>query len=108
MPAQLPMDCLNEIFEFLEEDKITLCSCLLVNHLWCEVSVRILWRNVQNHRTLVACLPDESKEILYKNNIIISTPTPKYPLFHYAKFIKILSIHTIDGIIKNILKDYQS
>ncbi|PKY37566.1 hypothetical protein RhiirA4_438763 [Rhizophagus irregularis] len=46
MPCQLPTDCLNEIFEYLEEDKITLRSCLLVNRLWCEIAVRILWRNV--------------------------------------------------------------
>ena len=44
--SQLPADCLNEIFEYLEKDKATLRSCLLVNRLWCEVSVRILWRNI--------------------------------------------------------------
>ena len=46
--SQLPADCLNEIFEYLDEysDKVTLRSCLLVNRLWCEISVKILWRNV--------------------------------------------------------------
>ena len=43
---QLPVDCLNEIFEYLEDDKVTLQSCLLVNRFWCEISVRILRRNV--------------------------------------------------------------
>src|SRR5438105_1207395 len=78
--ARLPADCLNEIFENLKEDKITLHSCLLVNRLWCEVSVRILWRDILNfiystpyeHKqrvksavliTLIACLPSESKEL---------------------------------------------
>ena len=71
MPCQLPADCLNEIFEYLEKDEVTLNSCLLVNHLWCEVSVRILWRHVDfNHiktkllGTLVTCLSDESKDLL--------------------------------------------
>ena len=32
MPCQLPADCLNEVFEYLE-DKVDLRSCLLVNHL---------------------------------------------------------------------------
>jgi len=41
MSCQLPADCLNEIFECLE-DKATLRSCLLVNRHWCEVSVQIL------------------------------------------------------------------
>ena len=73
--SQLPADCLNEIFEYLEKDKFTLHSCLLVNHLWCEVSVRILWRNIFliQYRldvslklldTLIACLPNESKDLL--------------------------------------------
>ncbi len=100
MPCQLTADCLNEIFEYLEVDEVALCSCLLVNRLWCEVSVRILWKNIQNYDTLFACLPNESKEILHKNEIFISTPTSKPPLFNYVAFIKNLSIHDID---KNIL-----
>src|SRR3954471_8748001 len=98
MTCKLPVDCLNEIFEFLEEDKVTLHSCLLVNRLWCEISVRILWRDVLSFKyasyqsdvssqilnTLISCLPNESKELLQKNEISISTPTSKYPLFNYV------------------------
>ena len=89
MANLLPDVCLNEIFENLEEDKFTLHSCLLVNRLWCEVSVRILWRDILNFygdkrqrvesasilSTLIACLPSESKELLHKNDIFIATPT---------------------------------
>ena len=46
MPCTLPADCLNEIFENLDDDKITLRSCLLVSRLWCKISVRILWRDI--------------------------------------------------------------
>src|SRR6266480_2651112 len=101
--SQLPVDCLNEIFECLEEDKITLHSCLLVNRLWCEVSVRILWKRVWNYNTLIACLPN--KEILHEIGIIIPTPTSKPPLFNYIAFIKNLEI---DNIIKSLFKNYQS
>src|SRR6266542_1722881 len=102
MSCQLPTDCLNEIFECLE-DKVTLRSCLLVNRLWCEVSVQILWTSIQNYNTLIACLPDESKEILYKNEIVISTPTSKPPLFNYVALINTLSIgQVIYGILKNL------
>ena len=85
MSPQLPFDCLNEIFEHLENDKVTLHSCLLVNRLWCEVAVEIIWRNVWNYSatkfsTLIACLPNESKEILLENGIIILTPTSKPPI----------------------------
>src|SRR5688500_10546079 len=71
MSRQLPVDCLNDIFEYLEgkvdSERADLRSCLLVDHLWCEVSVRILWKNIQNFNTLITCLPNESKEILRKN-----------------------------------------
>src|SRR5436190_23330307 len=117
MPCQLPADCLNEIFEYLEEDKITLRSCLLVNRLWCRVTIRILWRNIwsiQRYKpcqaaplsiisTLVACLPDESKNLIYNNGIVISTPTCKPPMFNYAAFVKVLSINDIDYMINHVI-----
>ena len=104
MACQLPTDCLDEIFEHLEENRTTLHSCLLVNRLWCKISVRILWRNIWNFgqkrplrlaetsilSILIACLPDESKELLHMNKIFISTPTSKPPLFNYAAFCKVL------------------
>ena len=94
MPQRLPVECLNEVFEYLEEDKVALHSCLLVNRLWCEISVRILWRDIWSFNdtvtledqlnlllqinkiisTLVACLPNESKDLLYKNGIFITIP----------------------------------
>src|ERR1051325_5986941 len=114
MSCQIPADCLNNIFEFLEEDKKhknTLHSCLLVNRLWCEVSVGILWRNVWGGirpssrilSTLFACLPDESKELLHKNGIVVSTSTSKPPFFNYASFCRVLSIDKIYTVIEVFL-----
>ena len=110
--SQLNADCLNEIFEYLENENKTLRSCLLVNRLWCEVAIRILWRNSKNYcsldfRTLISCLPNKSKEILRNNDIIISTPTSKPPMFNYASFCKILSIHEVRNMIEQLLKDQQ-
>src|SRR5205823_2710503 len=95
--SQLPSDCLNGIFEYLEDDRVSLHSCLLVNRLWCEVSVRILWRSVwyysyRAYNTLTSCLSKDSKEILSKIGIIISTQTLKPPIFNYAGFCKVLII----------------
>src|ERR1051325_6431982 len=101
--SQLSADCLYGIFEYLEKDKVTLRSCLLVNRLWCEISVRILWRNIRNYNTLIACLPNESKENLHKDGIITSTSTPRPPMFNYATFCKILSIHQVDCRIMRLL-----
>ncbi|RIA90621.1 hypothetical protein C1645_823155 [Glomus cerebriforme] len=111
MVCQLPVDCLNEIFEYLEKNIVTLHSCLLVNRLWCKVSVRILWRDIWKSyipsrilNTLIACLPNESKNLLRKNGIFISTPTLKYPLFNYASFCKVLPINEIYLTIDDFLK----
>ncbi len=80
--SQLPSDCLNGIFEFLDDDKVSLHSCLLVNRS----SVRILWRSIYNYNertynTLISCLPNESKEILRNNGIVTSILTSKSPMF---------------------------
>ncbi len=87
MSCQLPADPLNENFEYLgdEREEVALHSCLLVNRLWCEVSDPILWTNIQNYNTLFACLTNESKEILYKNEIIISTSTSKPASSNFEK-----------------------
>src|SRR5688572_30619965 len=109
MAYELLVDCLNEILEYLEDDKPSLHSCLLVNRLWCKVAVRILWRNVwnystMNYRTLIACLSNESKEILYENGITISTPNSKPPMFNYPAFCKVLSIKPVNYIIGELLQ----
>ncbi|GES99682.1 hypothetical protein GLOIN_2v1531010 [Rhizophagus clarus] len=110
---QLPVDCLNDIIKYLENDKRTLYSCILVNRLWCEVSVRIFWRDINNYSiknfsTLINCLPDESKKILYDNKIIISTPTTKFPTFNYASFCKVLSIGEVYNKIDRLLSRQQT
>jgi hypothetical protein len=117
----LPIDCLHEILEYFEKDIITLHSCLLVNRLLCRISVRILWREVGVDRDimlcplrqmelsffniLIACLPNESNELLNKNEIFISTHTLKTPLFNYATFCKVLSISGINSIVDNAFKN---
>ena len=106
--SQLFADCLNEIFEYLEEDKVTLRSCLLVNRLWCEVSVRILWRRIRNYNTLIACLPKESIDILSKNGINTSTSASKPPMFNYISFCKFLSFSQVSRNIRKLLKNQQS
>ena len=120
MPCPLPADCLNEMLENLGDDKITLHSCLLVSRLWCKISVRILWRDIWRFKysvtpncqlevasailsTLISCLPNESKELIHNNEIFISTPTSKPPLFNYAAFCKVLSIYNIGEIIDHVL-----
>ena len=81
MSCQVPAECLNEIIEYLKDDKSSLRSCLLVDRFWCTVAIRILWKDIWNTRynrnqtyvassilsTLIACLPNESKHLLGEN-----------------------------------------
>ncbi|RIA81278.1 hypothetical protein C1645_837271 [Glomus cerebriforme] len=90
MSCQLPGDCLNEIFEYLDHDRKTLHSLLLVNRFYLTSSFL---------STLFACLPKGSKDLLFKNRVFISTPTSKPPLFNYPSFCKVLSIDEICQII---------
>ncbi|CAI2178595.1 2463_t:CDS:2 [Funneliformis geosporum] len=103
MSQVLPTECLNEIFENLEDDD--LLSCLLVNRQWCEVSVPIFWRKVQSFDTLLNCLPNKSKIILNENGSINSTSISisRQPLFNYVTFIKSLWINEIDYLITRFL-----
>jgi len=67
------------------------CSFTVVNRSWCKTAVEILWRNIWKFgsltltkilNTLFICLPDESKKLLHKKNILDS----KLPLFNYISF----------------------
>src|SRR6266540_2126550 len=113
-------DCLYKIFECLKDDCLerdvnSLHSCLLVNRLWCKVAIEILWKNIWSSKLdslkligiLIACLPNESKDLLYMNEIFIPSPTSKPPLFNYISFIKDLPIFTIDQIIDITLRKIQ-
>src|SRR5436190_15861262 len=103
--TQLHADCLDNIFKYLMKEKATLRSCLLVNRLWCEVSVRIYWRRIRNYNTLIACLPNESKEILFKNGIVSAS---KPPIFNYVSFCKALSSINFFCGVKKLLENQQS
>jgi hypothetical protein len=102
--SQLPAECSNDIFEYFKDDKATLRSCLLVNRLWCMVSVKIFWRDTRNYsksnfKTLIAYLPNESKEILRKfgieiyNNNLFGKP-PMFNLYHFVKFYQSIEFIT--------------
>ncbi|PKY13550.1 hypothetical protein RhiirB3_465480 [Rhizophagus irregularis] len=116
MSRQLPIDCVNEIFKCLENDKNTLFSCLFVNRHYCKFAVRILWKNIWDIRyeyrpyvtislisTLITCLPKKSKEFLRKKGMFINISSQKPPLFNYPSFCRIISVNTINEMIQNIL-----
>ena len=91
---QLPVDCLNGILNILTQTNYLTFMFITSQSTVC---VRILWTSVLNYDTIIACFPDESKEVLYVTGIITLT---KSPLFNYIEFIEIFEI---DNIIKYIL-----
>ncbi|RIA98292.1 hypothetical protein C1645_750486, partial [Glomus cerebriforme] len=114
MSPPLPTDCLNVIFKCLLDDAGSLHSCLLVNKLWCETVIPLLWNNpwqctqlfidTKNWlllvRTLLSCLPEESKGILRKNgiNLLLRTISSNPPLFDYVGFCQHLSPNVMDKL----------
>jgi hypothetical protein len=70
--------------------------------------VRIFWNNIRNYYTIIACLPNDSKEILCKigfNNLISSL---KPLIFNYVSFCKVLSINKVYYKIGELLKNQKS
>ncbi|GBB89340.1 hypothetical protein RclHR1_01600012 [Rhizophagus clarus] len=119
---RLPADCLREIFENLSQDKKSLRTFLLVNRLWCETVVPILWRDpfklkrtyncdpgfwTTITRTLLLCLPEQSI-VLFKNKGInppmISLEVDREPpLFDYVSYFQNISCQDIYEIIPQII-----
>ena len=99
------------LFEELQDDLKSLFSCLLVNKLWCETVVPILWRNpwrfdinYQNKSSLsniiTLSLSDDIKEILISQGVqFTSTIMQKPLLFYYLSSCKSMNINAINEII---------
>ncbi|CAB4474506.1 unnamed protein product [Rhizophagus irregularis] len=125
MPKQnkLNIDILNSdnlvlIFERLYDDKKSLVSCLFVNRLWCQTSLRILWKDPWSlflnedklekskpfFRTILSQLPDDSKKILAGRNIKIEPPKP---LFDYVSHLRYINhTYSADGKKDNDIYNY--
>ena len=96
-PKPLPVDCLIEILEYLENDTSSLHSCILVNRLWCFFATRILWRrpfeNVYPDKyglsaigTYISCLSDEEKQFFINYDVDVSFLVQ--PLLDYPRYLQ--------------------
>ncbi|CAG8714504.1 8062_t:CDS:1 [Funneliformis mosseae] len=112
---RLNLDCVLEILEC--SDHNTLYKFSFINRDYSKEAVRILWRDVWIRAdlnndlsniliTLIACLPDDSKEYFYeKYNEISKT---KSPWHKYASYCKVLNIRIIKQAIKNFEKEFDN
>src|SRR4051812_41532212 len=100
---KLNKDVLFLIFEKLQKDSKSLFSCLMVNRLWCEIVIPILWRNpwhytinydnkVSLYYIITFYLPNDIKELLAKQ------PSQSIS-FDYLSFCKSIDVDILNIII---------
>jgi hypothetical protein len=105
--SKLNKDILFLLFEELQDNPGFLFSCLMVNRIWCEIVIPILWRNpwrypIHYHNKnslysiLTTYLSNDIKEILTKKGIQISEQSLA---FDYLTFCRSIDIKIIDSII---------
>src|ERR1700722_11199315 len=108
--SELNKDILFLIFEELQEDSKSLFSCLMVNRLWCETVVPILWRNPWRYDinysnkiylfVISTCyLPNNIKEILTRQGIQLPPISFQSLSFDYFSFCKSINVNIINKTI---------
>ncbi|RIA82598.1 hypothetical protein C1645_880977 [Glomus cerebriforme] len=108
--SQLNKDILFLLFEELRDDSKSLFSCLLVNRLWCETVIPILWRNpwcyginYKNKSYLFAIiafyLPNGIKEFLTSQGINFPPISYQSLLFNYLSFCKSINVNIINNSV---------
>src|SRR5436190_11356389 len=104
--SRLNKDILFLIFEELQDDSKSLFSCLMVNRLWCETVIPILWRNPWRYTfdyyiksslysIVVFYLPDDIKKFLTREG---SSVLDQSLAFDYLSFCKSINVDNINSI----------
>jgi hypothetical protein len=106
---KLNRDILYLIFEELQDDKKSLYSCLLVNKIFCEIIVQILWKNPWKYleygkeslllNIIISHLSKESRNNLKYHGINCLTNLREKLSFNYIYFYKYLNLGIIEKII---------
>jgi hypothetical protein len=108
--SKLNKDILFLIFEELKDDKKSLYSSILINKIWCEVAIPILWKdpwkNLIKERslleTVVSFLTNESRNYMISQGLNLLIKPDKPPLFNYISFCRYLNLHKLERIIYTI------
>src|SRR3954454_800898 len=108
--SKLNKDILFLIFEELQDDSKSLFSCLMVNRIWCETAVPVLWRNPWHYgidysnqsyllAIFISCLPNNVKEFLKSEGIQLPPISYQPLLFDYLSFCRNINANIINDII---------
>jgi hypothetical protein len=117
----LNRDILYLIFDELQDDKKTLYSCLRVNKTWCEIIIRILWKNPWKFlnkgkeklllNVIISHLTEKSRNNLKIKgvNLLINNSFkrfhPRRLLYNYITYCRHLNLKSIEKMINSIYKD---
>ncbi|GBB83132.1 hypothetical protein RclHR1_00010014 [Rhizophagus clarus] len=104
--SKLIRDIIYLILQELQDDKVSLYSCLTVNKTWSEIVIPIIWKNPWKYlgkgnenlllNTIIKHLPDESKDNLSK---YFKMSSYQKPLFNYISYCKHLNLDEIDRLL---------
>jgi hypothetical protein len=102
------------LFEELQEDSKSLFSCLMVNRLWCETAIPILWRNPWCYNDvnysnksylfviISSYLTNDIKKLLTRQGIVIPSVSNQSLLFDYLSFCRSMNMIVIDKIFSTV------
>ncbi|GES76373.1 hypothetical protein GLOIN_2v1498549 [Rhizophagus clarus] len=116
--VNLPADCIYEIIQYIIHDIKTLHSCIVLNQDYCQVVVRILWRNPFKYvkderkksllfRTYFSCLDDQEKKQIttFFHQSVFDFPKP---FINYPSFLQEFEIFSIQTSMRSFLHQYYS
>ncbi|CAG8551814.1 13115_t:CDS:1 [Acaulospora colombiana] len=97
VPPPLTIDCLEEILNHLLDSRESLHSCILVNRIWSQLAMPLLWYNPFGSRlrgqqainifdSYISCLPEELKDQMLTRGVYFSDLSK--PLFDYPKYLR--------------------
>ncbi|GBB89110.1 hypothetical protein RclHR1_01580011 [Rhizophagus clarus] len=107
---KLNKDIFFLIFEELQDDSKSLFSCLMTNRFWCETAIPILWKNpwryninYNNKNSLYSViafyLPDNTKELLIRQGILLPPILHQSLLFDYLSFCRSFDVEVLNSVI---------
>src|ERR1044072_630832 len=94
-PYPLTIDCLEEIFSHLIDDKLTLFSCILVNSLWLNLCIPLLWNKPFDDITF------EKSKFLIGTYISCLSTRDKQKLLQFYSNYKGINKYSINNNNKN-------
>ncbi|CAG8669279.1 20501_t:CDS:1 [Dentiscutata erythropus] len=113
-------DCFAVILDYLQDDKATLHSCVLINRMWCRLTVPLLWSRpfslVSQNKintiernaaliisTYVSCFSDSERQQLIDEGFDLPLNYSK-PFFDYTRYLRSMDAAMFDCAVQHWAK----